>query len=124
MEEKINYKGGRYLTSLLAQVRELRKNQTEAEDIFWEIVRNREFLGLKFRRQHQIGQFITDFFCHSENLIIEIDGKIHSNSDQREKDISRDLYLEELGYRILRFSNDEIYNNIEKVLYEIRNAVL
>ena len=62
LEENVNYRGGRYYTSLLEQVRELRKNQTEAEEIFWEIIRNRKYIGLKFRRQHQIGRFIADFF--------------------------------------------------------------
>lgn len=124
LEEKINYRGGRYHTSLLEQVRELRKNQTKAEDIFWDVLRNRQFIDLKFRRQHQIGQFIVDFFCATENLIIEIDGEIHLDSMQREKDISRDRYLKELGYRILRFSNEMIYNEMEKVLDEIRNGVL
>ena len=122
MEEKINYRGGSYYTSLLEQVRELRKNQTEAEEIFWEIVRNRGFLGLKFRRQHQVGRFIVDFFCASKNLIVEIDGEIHLNPEQRERDKSRDHYLKELEYKTLRFSNDDIYNNIMEVLDEIENV--
>ena len=123
MEEKVNYRGGQYYSSLLEQVRVLRKNQTEAEEIFWQIVRNRKFLGLKFRRQHQIRQFVVDFFCPTENLIIEIDGKIHMNPEQRERDHSRDHYLKELKYKVLRFSNDDIYNNIEEVLDEIKNVI-
>jgi len=124
VERHVNYRGGRYYTSLLEQVRELRKNQTEAEDIFWRIVRNRKYIGLKFRRQHQIGRFITDFFCASKSLIVEIDGKIHLSSTQRERDISRDYYLQSLGYKILRFSNREIFKEIDIVLEKIRTAVL
>ncbi|MEN8154880.1 MAG: endonuclease domain-containing protein [Acidobacteriota bacterium] len=121
--EKINYRGGNYYTSLLEQVRILRKNQTEAENIFWELVRNKKFMRLKFRRQHQIGTYIVDFYCPSKRLIIEIDGKIHLNSGQREKDISRDQYLTELGNRILRFTNEQIYNEIGGVFHKIHKVV-
>ncbi len=122
-DEIVNYRGGRYYTSLLELVRELRKKQTTAEQIFWELVRNKRFLGLKLRRQHQIGTYIVDFFCPSEKLIIEIDGKIHLGSNQKKKDISRDLYLKELGCKIVRFANDKIYNDIEMVIKTISKLV-
>ncbi len=123
MEEKVNYRGGNYYSSLLEQARGLRKKQTKAEKIFWELVRRKKFLGLKFRRQHQIDRFIVDFFCASKNLIIEIDGKIHINSEQHARDIARDQYLNELGFEILRFSNEQIFYEIENVKDEIMRTL-
>lgn len=111
-----HYRGGMCFTGMIEQVRELRKNQTKAEEIFWELVRNKGFLGLKFRRQHQIGHYIADFYCHSERLIIEFDGEVHNTSEQRKKDKKRDKYLKSLGNKILRFSNIELIENTENVL--------
>ncbi len=114
--EGCNYRGGMYFTGMINQVRELRKNQTKAEEIFWEMVRNKGFLGLKFRRQHQIGHYIVDFYCHSERLIIEFDGEVHNTSVQRKKDEKRDKYLKSLGNKVLRFSNAELIENTGNVL--------
>ncbi|UJS18768.1 MAG: DUF3387 domain-containing protein [Candidatus Jettenia sp.] len=111
-----HYRGGMYFMGMINQVRELRKNQTKAEEIFWELVRNKGFLGLKFRRQHQIGHYIVDFYCHSERLIIEFDGKVHNTSEQRKKDEIRDKYLKSLGNKVLRFSNAELIEYTENVL--------
>ncbi|TLD42081.1 MAG: Type I restriction-modification system, restriction subunit R [Candidatus Jettenia ecosi] len=111
-----HYRGGMYFMGMINQVRELRKNQTKAEEIFWELVRNKGFLGLKFRRQHQIGHYIVDFYCHSERLIIEFDGEVHNTSEQRKKDEKRDKYLKSLGNKVLRFSNTELIENTENVL--------
>ncbi len=114
-----HYRGGMNFSGMINQVRELRKNQTKAEEIFWELVRNKGFLGLKFRRQHQIGHYIVDFYCHSERLIIEFDGEVHDTSEQRKKDEKRDKYLKSLGNKVLRFRNAELIKDTENVLQVI-----
>lgn len=94
----------------------MRKQATPAEKIFWEIVRNRNFLDLKFRRQHQIGDYIVDFYCNEMKLIIELDGEVHEASKVKKKDRKRDSYLKSSGMNIIRIRNEEILNNIESVL--------
>ena len=126
-EGGINYRGGRNYSTLVEFARKLRKNQTPAEEIFWQVVRNRQFLNLKFRRQHQIESYIADFYCNELSLIIELDGEIHLNKEQAIKDNDRDEYLTSLGFITYRFTNDEILNDIEKVLIKIevlRNEIL
>ncbi|MFZ4727908.1 MAG: HsdR family type I site-specific deoxyribonuclease, partial [Pseudanabaena sp.] len=117
--EDLGYKGGLAVTTLLEQVRELRKNQTSAEKVFWEIVRTKRFLGLKFRRQHQIGNYIVDFYCHDRKLVIELDGEIHNQPEQQQRDRQRSEYLKSLGLTVLRFTNQEISQNLETVLQNL-----
>jgi len=117
--EDLGYKGGLAVTTLLEQVRELRKNQTSAEKVFWEIVRTKRFLGLKFRRQHQIGNYIVDFYCHDRKLVIELDGEIHNQPEQQQRDRQRTEYLNSLGLTVLRFTNQEIFQNLETVLQNL-----
>jgi len=109
-----------------ATCRELRKNQTNAEKIFWEHVRNRKFMGLKINRQFPIfydllGKetfYIADFYCHEKKLVIELDGKIHER--QKEQDKIRTEILQELGLKVIRFKNDEIEQNINQVLQTLK----
>ena len=101
--------------------RELRKNQTYAEQKLWSALRNRRLEGRKFRRQHSIGKYTVDFFCYEEKLVIEIDGDSHNNIGSMQYDIDRDDFLIERGNKILRFTNDEIYYHFEEVLNEIKN---
>jgi very-short-patch-repair endonuclease len=103
--------------SLLEKARELRKQQTPAEAILWECLRDRQLLNAKFRRQHNIGQIIADFYCHEAKLIIEVDGGIHST--QRDRDQIRDEWANAQGLTILRLTNDEILENIEQALKKI-----
>jgi len=107
--------------------RKLRKNQTPAEKIFWENVRKRKQLGLKFLRQYLIehevymGQssyFVPDFYCHEIKLIVEIDGKIHEK--QKDYDETREDILKEMNYRIIRFTNQEVLTNISDVTKRLR----
>ena len=121
--EGSNYRGGLNFAGLIEQVRDLRKNQTKTEEIFWEIVRNKKSYGLKFRRQHQIGKYIVDFYCHSERLIIEFDGEVHDSPEQKRKDKIRDKYLTSLGNRVLRFRNEELLDNPESVLKNIKRNI-
>ncbi|MBF8275591.1 MAG: hypothetical protein HW390_664 [Candidatus Brocadiaceae bacterium] len=118
-----HYRGGMYFAGMIERVRELRKDQTKAEGIFWELVRNKQFLGLKFRRQHQIGLYIVDFYCHSERLIVEFDGEVHNTSEQKKKDEKRDKYLKSLGNKVLRFSNAELIDDTGNVLKVIKESL-
>ncbi|HMR39388.1 MAG TPA: HsdR family type I site-specific deoxyribonuclease, partial [Ignavibacteria bacterium] len=117
--ERVSYRGGAKYSSLVNIARELRKNQTSAEKYFWEIVRDRKLFGLKFRRQHQIGNYITDFFCNELSLVVELDGEVHFNSEQMEKDKEKDDYYISQGFKVLRFKNEEILVNIESVFDKI-----
>ncbi len=101
--------------------RELRKNSTPAEKILWQHLRGRQFSDLKFRRQHPIPPFIVDFYCPQFQLIIELDGEIHKY--QKEEDLSRQEWLSEIGYKIIRFNNDQVLNELDSVLREIRQIV-
>jgi very-short-patch-repair endonuclease len=109
--------------------RELRKNSTEAERLFWEIVRNKKFLGKKFYRQHPIFHditgketfFVADFYCFTDKLIIELDGKYHKH--RLKEDAERKKILNHLGFSVIRFSNDEIINNLEGVLSKVKKAL-
>ena len=103
--------------------RELRQRQTEAEKILWYKLRNRQLDGAKFRRQHPIGNYIVDFACLEKNLIIEIDGSQHNKEQAKEKDEQRTLWLEKESYKIIRFWNSDILNNIEGVLLYIKNVL-
>jgi very-short-patch-repair endonuclease len=99
--------------------RKLRQETTEAEDFLWQHIRNRKLNQLKFKRQHSIGNYIVDFYCASQRLIIEVDGKVHNQADQKEKDKSRDENLKEMNFKILRFSNEEVLLKINFVIQEI-----
>ena len=108
------------IESLLKKAKEMRKSPTQTEEIIWEILRD-EKLGFQFRRQHIIDHFIIDFVCLKKGLIIEIDGDIHDL--QKERDIERDNRLKELGFSILRFSNDNILSDIDMVISKIKETI-
>ncbi len=98
----------------------LKNNMTSAEIILWEYLRNKK-LGVKFRRQHIIDFYIPDFVALSIKLIIEVDGKIHLK--RRAQDKQRTKNLEFIGYKVIRFTNEEVENEIEKVLSKIRMEI-
>ncbi|MEM7794401.1 MAG: DUF559 domain-containing protein [Cyanobacteria bacterium P01_C01_bin.118] len=102
---------------LLQFARDLRQRQTPAESIIWECLRNRRLNGFKFRRQHNIGRFIADFYCHEARLVVEIDGPIHER--QRDRDAERDAWMQNCGLRVLRFKNTQVFEELEGVLVEI-----
>ena len=93
---------------------ELRQNQTEAEAKLWSRLRAHRMAGVQFRRQHAIGNYIVDFCSPRRKLIIELDGSQHL--DQAEYDLERTQYLEVKGYRVLRFWNNDVMNEIDAVL--------
>ena len=111
-------------SSLLEHARELRKRMTDAEELMWELLRNRNFLGLKFRREHPVlPGYILDFYCQKYQLDIEIDGGYHETRDQKDIDTGREQTLTELGIHILRFTNEEVLEQTELVLQRIADAV-
>jgi very-short-patch-repair endonuclease len=103
--------------------RRLRRKMTPCEKLLWKRLKARNVAGAKFRRQHPIGFFIADFYCHEARLVIEVDGLIHLNPGRREQDAKRDAEMNRLGIRILRFTNDEIKYSIRAVLKRIREAI-
>lgn len=110
-------------SQLVGNARENRKNPTEAEDVLWQEVRNSN-LGFKIRRQHYIGNFIVDFVCLDKKLIIEVDGGYHNAKEQIELDELRTLELEQKHlYRVIRFTNEEVLNDIKSVLEKIKEEL-
>lgn len=107
----------------IARARDLRKEATGHEDLLWRKLRNRAFAGLKFRRQQPIDGYIADFFCFEKRLIIEIDGAVHLKPDQILYDQERDVHLRNQGFRVVRFTNDQIEKDMNGVLQLIQTAV-
>ena len=101
---------------ILARARELRQPQTPAESKLWARLRNSQ-LGFKFRRQHPIDRFIADFYCAACRLVVEVDGDSHAR--QVEYDAARTEWLSERGYRVIRFANRDVYQNLDAVLEAI-----
>src|SRR5438552_9033905 len=99
----------------------LQQSETEAEKLLWQGLRNKRLNGLKFRRQHPIDRWIADFYCHEKRLIIELDGAVHDNFEAKEKDEGRTYELKELDITVIRFKNDEVINEIGKVLQVIND---
>jgi leucyl-tRNA synthetase len=107
---------------ILVHAREMRHPQTPAEATLWHTLRNRKF-KYKFRHQHPIDRFIPDFYCAEAKLLIEVDGASHFEPEQMEYDKLRTEYLEELGYKVIRFTNDEVKFNIQGAIGEILKTV-
>ena len=104
------------------RARKLRKNPTDAERVLWTHLRKRRIHGYRFRRQHPIPPFIADFACPHLRLVIELDGSQHD--ENREADESRSLKLAEAGYRVVRFWNTDILQDIDTVLDAISHAII
>ena len=100
--------------------KELRNNLTPAEATLWTMLKNKQLEGRKFRRQHSVANYILDFYCPSEKLAIELDGQGHFEATQAEYDYERDLFLNTVGIKVLRFENKEVFNNPEAVLESIK----
>ena len=104
----------------LERARELRREMTPAEKLLWEEVRAKK-LGVRFRRQQIIEGFIVDFYCHKAALVVEVDGDIHDL--QQEEDARREKVLREMGLRIVRFSNNEVFKNLSAVVGNIKELI-
>jgi len=102
--------------------KQLRKNMTHAEMILWGYLKS-NFEGLRFRRQHPLNMYIADFYCHKLKLIIEVDGSIHDNDNVKQNDLKREADLIEMGCVIIRFTNERVEKETNKVLEEIKIEV-
>lgn len=102
--------------------KQLRKNMTHAEMILWGYLKG-GFEGLRFRRQHPVNMYIADFYCHKLKLVIEVDGDIHSNDDVKQNDQKRETDLMEMGYTVIRFTNNRVEKEAKTVLEEIKTQV-
>ena len=103
--------------------RRLRHQQSDAERLLWSKLRGLQLEGVKFRRQHPIGNYIVDFVSLSKHLIIEIDGGQHNEEPRKEKDKRRTSWLQGEGYQVLRFWNNDVLTNIEGVFITIQEAL-
>ena len=101
----------------------LRKTETPMEKKLWKYLRNRQLDGFKFRQQHGYGPFVMDFYCPSLRLCVELDGGIHENASVIEKDIDRTVFLNDNSIHVLRFRNEEVEKDIEKVLNKIKEYI-
>jgi len=101
----------------------LRKNMTEQEIKLWNVLRNKSFYGLKFRRQVPIGNYVVDFVCETQNLIVELDGGHHNESENIEYDEKRTEFLKTKGYKVIRFWNNDIDKNINGVCCKLKEAL-
>jgi very-short-patch-repair endonuclease len=105
--------------AMIALARDLRQRETPAEDLLWEVLRDRKLADLKFRRQHPIPgtTYVVDFYCAQFKVVIEVDGGIHSI--QQDRDQERQVTIEEKGYRVIRFTNERVLNDLGNVLNSI-----
>ena len=103
--------------------RKLRKNQTDAEELFWSRLRRKQILGVTFNRQKPLGRYIVDFYSFAAKLVIELDGSQHFEAEVIAYDLERTKFLESLGLKVIRFDNLQILNELENVLAVIYEEV-
>lgn len=106
-------------SSTFEKAKILRKASTPAEKLLWKMIRNRKMLGLKFRRQHPLKYFVADFYCHEALLVLEVDGSIHELEEIKQYDKEREEMIMELGLTVLRFTNEEVFTEPEKIELEV-----
>ncbi|MFN0148234.1 MAG: endonuclease domain-containing protein [Dehalococcoidia bacterium] len=116
--------GGRFHRENVPAARRLRNPLTKAEALVWARVRDRKFRGFKFRRQHPIGAYVVDFFCAELGLVLEVDGGVHDEPEQRLYDQGRTEALEGLGLRVVRLTNAEVEDDLERALGALTPAPL
>ncbi len=108
---------------LKAYARQNRREMTESETVLWNALRN-EFRGVKFRRQHPIGDYIADFLCLKAKLVIEVDGGYHDKPQQQLEDQWRTEFLQSKGYRVIRFTNEEVNSQLKGVISRIKEELI
>jgi len=106
---------------LKAYRKKLRSNLTPAEAFLWKHLKSRQLEGKRFTKQHSIGNYIVDFYCASQRLVVELDGEVHNNSSAQEYDAKRTEYLNSLDYTVLRFENKLVFYQLSAVLEEIKS---
>lgn len=109
--------------ALLQFARAMRHSPTSAENFLWQVLRARQFAGLKFRRQHPVEPYILDFYCPEIQLAVEVDGAQHANVKGMQDDAQRTAYLAEKGIKLIRFWNHEVMTQPEHVLNHLWNIV-
>jgi very-short-patch-repair endonuclease len=114
--------GQRVIKEKLERAKELRREMTPAEKVLWQEFRGNK-LGVHFRRQQVIAGFISDFYCHKADLVIELDGSVHEDDEQKESDAERDKVLNEMGLRVVRIKNADVMKNLPGVLEKIRELI-
>ena len=107
--------------NIFEKAKSLRNNMTIAEKIFWKELNANKIKGYRFKAQHPVNRYIVDFYCHKAKLVIEIDGNIHDNEEVKERDDGRTYEIENYGLKVIRFTNNQVLNNIEEVINEIKN---
>lgn len=107
---------------IFEKAKALRQNLTQAELLVWGYLKNNPG-GYKFRRQHPLGIYIVDFYCHKLKLVIEVDGNIHNKPEVANLDKERQKLLEDLGLKVIRFSNKEVESGMEKVINKIEETL-
>ena len=110
-------------TSEKAKRQQLRRNMTKVEFIIWQKLKGKQLEGYKFRRQYGVGSFVVDFYCTELKKAIEIDGDSHFEEGAQDYDRERQAFIESVGIRFLRFTNDEVYGNLEGVLERITQEI-
>jgi len=103
--------------------KKMRSNMTKEEVKLWNIVRRKKFYGYKFKRQVLIGNYIVDFLCPDKSLIVEIDGGQHNEDSELQNDIKRTDYLNKQGYTVIRFWNNDIWDNIDGVCARLKEEL-
>ncbi|MBL7961948.1 DUF559 domain-containing protein [bacterium] len=103
--------------------RDLRNHATRSERLLWSQLKNKQVSGFKFRRQHGVGPYIIDFYCPEAKLAIEIDGSSHDSEEARKNDERRQVFIEEFNIRFLRFSDTELFENMNKVIEKIKEEL-
>jgi len=119
MKEHINNLTYGASAEIFKRAKSLKREMTPAEKILWNELRDGRLEGYKFRRQHPIGKFIADFYCHQGKLVVELDGSIHDNEDVKERDASRTSEIENFELRVIRFQNEDIFKKLNEVLKQI-----
>ncbi len=104
---------------IFERARKMRRHQTEAEIKLWEILQNKKMMGLRFKRQHPISNYIADFYCHKIKLVVEVDGKIHFTQERKEYDSNRTAEMERLGIEVMRFTNTQVLEHLDEVSAKI-----
>jgi len=118
-----DYRDHAVVVGLLERCRDLRRTATDAEALLWSVLRARQLGGFKFRRQHQLGLFILDFFCAEASLCIELDGDQHAMPENVVRDAARSRFLAERGVTVLRFGNREVLGQLETVMEHIYSVL-
>ncbi|QDU60951.1 hypothetical protein Pan216_18040 [Planctomycetes bacterium Pan216] len=108
---------------ILTFARELRREQTDAEELLWKLLRDRRFGGVKFRRQHPVDSYILDFYAHKHRIAIELDGGQHNSDPERRRDDKRSAHLRNQGIHVLRFWNHDVFQQTDAVLTTIWNTL-